>query len=178
MVPWVLRGEGSSNREWLRLWDHRYRDFAGMKLSQLDDLVQAPANVCEGTIRQSSERMRFRTPHTPVKRFWLMAKDVAGFPILTFTLGLADRNRKGVVSIILSCGHGKTDDEGGDTIEVPRRKNQERMYITHFVSGLWIAVDPNNVLAIRHPRPTVFRFFLCCHHTSAPTAWARMASPP
>ena len=38
-----------------------------MTLPQLDYLIQTPAYITEGRIRQPLERMRPRTAHTPVE---------------------------------------------------------------------------------------------------------------
>ncbi|MFO8239626.1 MAG: hypothetical protein R6T90_01355, partial [Dissulfuribacterales bacterium] len=115
-------------------------------------------------------RVRPCTPHTPVKRFWLVTENVTGFSGLAFPFDLPDWNRKWVVLIVFGCCHGKSDDKGCDIVEVPRGKNQKWVYVAHFLSCLGIAVDPNDVLASRNPRPMAFRFAVCGYHSSAPTA--------
>jgi hypothetical protein len=139
-------------------------------LPQLDDLVQTSAHIAERIIRQSLERVRPCTPHTPVERFWLVTENVTGLSSLAFPFGFSDGNRKWVVRIVFGCCHGKPDDKGGDIVEVLRGKDQKRVHIAHFLSCLWIAIDPNDVLTSRNPRPTAFRFAACGYHSSAPTA--------
>ena len=42
-------------------------------------------------------------------------------------------------------------------------------HIAHFLSRLGVAIDPDNILPIRHPW-FAFNVFACCYHRSAPTA--------
>jgi hypothetical protein len=67
-------------------------------------------------------------------------------------------NGKWVVCIIRCGCQGQTDDEGCDMIEVPRGQDQEWVYIAHFSSCMRAAIDPNDILAIRNPRPAALGF--------------------
>jgi len=87
-----------------------------------------------------------------------VTEHVTGSYNLAFAFRLPDGNGKWVVRIIRCCCHGQTYDEGCDVVEVPRRQDQEWVYISHFLSGLRTAIDPNDVLAIRNPRPAALGF--------------------
>ena len=97
----------------------------GRSLPQLDYLIQAPAYISEGQIRQPLERMRLRTARTPVEGFWLVAEYITHFSCLASTSGLPDGNGKWVVGIVFCRSHGQADDKRCLVVEIGRRKHQK-----------------------------------------------------
>ena len=130
----------------------------GRSLPQLDYLIQAPAYISEGQIRQPLERMRLRTARTPVEGFWLVAEYITGFSRLASTFGLSDGNGKRVIDIVFRCSHGRADNQGCGVVEIARRKHQKWVHIAHFLPCLGIAIDPDDIPPSRHPRAAVLSF--------------------
>lgn len=87
---------------------------------------------------------------TPVERLGLVAQHVARLARLG-AFGHAGRHRKGVVGVVGSGGHGQADDQRGAVIESAGREHQKRVDVAHFLPGLGVAVDPDHILALRHP---------------------------
>lgn len=91
------------------LFRRNITDFSGKTpvdsrmLPQLDDLVQTSAHIGERISRQSLERVRPCTPHTPIKRFWLVTENVTGLTRDVILLKFrGERTRNGCTSRI-SC---------------------------------------------------------------------------
>lgn len=106
-----------------------------------------------------------------------MAKHITHPPSFAGGGCLPDWHSKGIVSVIFGCGHRQTDDQRSFFIENTWGENQKGMNIPHFLTHLRIAVNPDNVLAIRYPQVTFFwgvtfsrgRWF-GSYHFSAPIA--------
>src|SRR6266581_4063235 len=108
-----------------------------------------------------------------------MAEDIAGLAGLAGLAGTANRDCERVVGVVVGAGHGQADDQRGAVVEGARGEYQEGMSVAHLAAGLRVAVDPDDVLAVRHPGgagcPPRFGG---CYHCSAPSAALAIASPP
>lgn len=142
--------------------------------SQLNNLVQASAYLRKQNIRQGFQRVYFRLPQPPIEGFWLVAENIAGFPWLAARCR-PDGDSKWVIDVAFSASHRQPNHQRSLLVEDARRKHQERKNVPHFLPDLRVTVDPDDVLAIRHPR-----FALpCAYHRSAPVVWVvTITSPP
>lgn len=97
-----------------------------------------------------------------------------------FAGGLAYGDGEGIVRVVLGCCHGQADDERGFLVEDAWRQHEEWMDVTHFTSNLRIAINPDDVLPVRHPGLMfACRRWFDGYHRSAPSACVgAMYSPP
>ena len=125
-------------------------------LSHTDNLIQAFTNLCKQTIGQCPDRVWPGTAQTPIKRLGLVTEHIAGLPCSGLShlgfLDLPDDHGKGIIGIVCSRSHRQPDNQRGFFIKNERREYQKRMNIPHFLPNLGVAVNPDNILAIRYPR--------------------------
>ena len=99
-----------------------------------------------------------------------MAEHIAGLPRLA-PLDSSDYHGEGIISIIFRRGHWQPNDQRCFIVKNARRKHQKGMNIPHFPTDLWVTVNPDDILTIRHPRAAFAgcRPF-CGYQRSAPIA--------
>jgi hypothetical protein len=149
-------------------------------LGELNDLIQPGAGLGEAGVTESLERMRRGAAQAPIEGFWLVAEHITGL-IRPAPPCRCDRHGKPfllfyfwIVDVIFGRGHRQTDHQRCAGIEQARRQHQEGMPVTHLPTDLWIAIDPHDILAVRHPGGRPCR----AHQRSAPSVSLVIASPP
>ena len=80
-----------------------------------------------------------------------MAKHITGLPSLGPPCR-TDGDGERVVGVVGRRGHGQPNDQRGLIVKDSRREHQERMDVAHFTADLRVAVDPDDILAIRRPK--------------------------
>src|ERR1700687_288554 len=75
--------------------------------------------------------------------------------------------------VVLSRRHRQANHKPGAFVEFPRRENNERVHVLHLAAGLWVAINPDHVTALRAPRLPGGH-----QRASMPTGAVAMASPP
>ena len=119
--------------------------------THLNDLVEPFANLRKQGVGQCAERVCLGLAQAPVKRLGLVAKHITGLPGLS-SFCFPGHHRKRIIRVVFRCSHGQADNQRGFLVEDARREHQKRVDIAHFTPGLRIAVDPDDILPIRHPR--------------------------
>ena len=138
------------------------------EILQVNDLLEALAYFAKERVGEFLQRMRLGPACPPVERFWLMAKNIAGFVLFASTFGGTNSYRKRVVVVVFRGSHRQAYHQRGLIVEVAGRKYQKGMNIAHLLPGLGVAVNPDNILAIGHPG-SVTGDFGGVYHFSAPT---------
>lgn len=158
---WICR------RQWPRF--SLYSDIAkGLVSTNRNDLIERFACLGENVDGHMFHWMRFRATRFPIKRFWLMGKDVTDDARQS---GKFDGEGIGFVE----CGrcHWQADDNSSSLIECPWRQNKQGMNIAHLLAAAGIEVDPDDISSIRGPE-LIGRHY----NTSTPRGGAAITSPP
>ncbi len=138
-------------------------------LTHTDDLIQALTCLCKQAIGQRPDRMWLGPAYTPIKRLGLVAEHITGLPCLA-SPSLPDCHGKRIISIVFRRGHGQPNDQRSFLVKNARREDKKWMNIPHFLANMRGTVNPDNRLAIRHPRaPLLVGRPLSHYQRSAPT---------
>ena len=108
---------------------------------------------------------------SPVKRLWLMAKNEA--PLIAPARNV---QRERVPRVRHAGSHWQPNEDAGACIKCLGRENEHWMQVAHLSSQLRIAICPDDLAAIRHPRAR--RPARRSHMASAPTRPNTANSPP